>query len=81
MDAWTYFLQSHHHWMEIPSGWDILNTLIFIGRLPVMAADLGDCARSGAAVSQNPWLPLSKLAGRLRLSPKATRDTCNLSPL
>lgn len=28
-----------------------------------------------------PWLPLSKLASRLKLSPKATRDTCNLSPL
>lgn len=60
------------------------HALVFIGgglRLLVTAVDLGDCAWSGATVSQSPGSHSARLASRLKLSPKATRDTCNLSPL
>lgn len=85
MDCWTYFAKSQSS-LDENSKWAGLSehALVFIGgvlRLLVTAADLGDCAWSGAAVSQSPGFPLGKLASRLRLSPKATRDTCNLSPL
>lgn len=58
--------------------------LIFIGRqlrLLVTAAELRDCARSGAAVSQSSGSHSASWQAALKRSPKATRDTCNLSPL
>lgn len=57
------------------------HALAVIGRLPVAAADFGDCARSGAAVSQSPGSHSASWRVALKRSPKATRDTCNLSPL
>lgn len=83
-EKWTYFPQPSP--LDENAQWVGHNerTLIVIGRvrrLLVTAADLGDCARSGAAVSQSPGSHSASWRGALKLSPKATRDTCNLSPL
>lgn len=83
MDGWIYFLQSSLD--EMPSGWDILSVrfslLVDSCCCRVTATDLGDCARSGAAVCQNSGSHSASWQAALKRSLKATRDTYNLSPL
>lgn len=73
-----------HHWTSMPRVGPSERANVFIGgalRPLVTAVDLGDCAWSGATVSQSPGSHSARLASCLKLSPKATGDTCNLSPL